>query len=92
MPPSMAVDYHYKVGIGLARFGQLERARASLMVALQLAEAHALNAWYFRVEHNLGQLAPDTVTKEIQEPSELRTAPVVREIELGLREFSAAIS
>jgi len=50
MPPSMAVDFHYKTGVGLARFSQLARAREALANGMRLAEAHHLNEWYFRLE------------------------------------------
>ncbi len=50
MPPSMAIDFHYKTGIGLARFGQLARAREAWADGMRLAEAHHLNEWYFRLE------------------------------------------
>ncbi len=56
MPPSMAVDFRYKVGLGLARFGQTARARAAWQEALGLAESHKLNEWYFRLERLLAHL------------------------------------
>ena len=56
MPPSMAVDFRYKVGLGLARFGQTARARAAWQDALELAESHKLNEWYFRLERLLTHL------------------------------------
>lgn len=53
MPPSMAVDFHYKAGIGLARFGQAERARALFEEGRAIAETHQLNEWYFRLDRTL---------------------------------------
>jgi hypothetical protein len=50
MPPSMAIDFRYKTGVGLARFGQPGRAREAWADGMQLAEAHRLNEWYFRLE------------------------------------------
>jgi tetratricopeptide (TPR) repeat protein len=38
MSPSMTVDYNFKLGTGLARFGQSKRAQVFLSTALQLAE------------------------------------------------------
>ena len=38
MSPSMSVDYHYKLGIGLGRFEQRGRARDALTAALAMAE------------------------------------------------------
>jgi hypothetical protein len=91
MSPSMLVDYHYKMGVGLRRFGQAARARATLTTALELAEQHKLNAWYFKVEQALGQVGEDH--GELVPPPEvlaLSEAPAVRDMELGLREFAAA--
>ena len=55
MPPSMLVDFHFKSGLGLARFGQLARGRDALRTGLALSENHKLNAWYFRIERALGR-------------------------------------
>ena len=79
MSPSMAVDYQYKVGIGLARFGQLGRAKAALTVGLELAEQHKLNAWYFKIEQAVGELTarPDQKPAS-REASGLSEAPSVR--------------
>ena len=91
MPPSMAIDYRYKVGIGLARFGKEGRARAVLREALALAEEHRLNEWYFRVDRVLRNLvacqeSPDLKTRA--EASDM--APAVAEVSAGLRELVAA--
>lgn len=90
MPPSMSVDYHYKVAVGFGRFGQGERARASFGSALQLAERHQLNAWYFKIEQALADL-PEHSTEQLpgRHASPLSEAPVVREMEIGLREYAA---
>ena len=56
MPPSMLADYHYKAGVGLARFGQARAGRQLLTAGLALAETHRLNAWYFRFEQVLANL------------------------------------
>ena len=85
MSPSMTVDYHYKIGIGLARFGQTERARQSLNLALETAEKHRLNAWYFKVEKILEDLSQ---VPNRQSSSELSQAPVIAEMEIGLREYA----
>jgi tetratricopeptide (TPR) repeat protein len=91
MSPRMSVDYHYKMGIGLARFGQAVRARTLLTNALELAEQHHLNAWYFKVEQVLGEL--DQANDKHATPrqvSDLSEAPVVREMEMGLREYATS--
>jgi tetratricopeptide (TPR) repeat protein len=91
MSPTMLVDYNYKLGMGFAQFGQTKRAHASLSTALQLAEEHRLNAWYFKVEQALHTLANrGESTAAPVEASPLSEAPSIREIELGLREYAAA--
>ena len=90
MSPRMSVDYHYKVGVGLARFGQTPRARASLTSALELAEQHQLNGWYFKIEQALKEPAErSSEQSHPRQASELSEAPVVREMEVGLREYAA---
>ena len=91
MSPSMACDHSYKLGLGFARFGQVGRARNELTNGLKNAEKHGLNAWYFRIEQKLGELAtPSTVQSPTHEVSELSEAPVVEELMMGLREYAAA--
>jgi tetratricopeptide (TPR) repeat protein len=90
MQPSMAVDYHYKMGIGLARFGQASRAHVSLTTALELSELHRLNAWYFKVERSLQGLAEQNDEQlQPRQVSALSEAPIVREMEIGLRHYAA---
>jgi tetratricopeptide (TPR) repeat protein len=91
LPPSAATDFQFKLGTGLARFGQSGRAREALEQALGLAEAHRLNAWYFRIEKALQQLSL-LQTDELQhkEAGELSHPPVVEEVILGLRKYAAA--
>jgi tetratricopeptide (TPR) repeat protein len=91
MSPRMSVDYHYKVGVGLDRFGQTPRAKASLTSALELAEQHGLNGWYFKVEQALRELAERSAEQSHpRQASELSEAPAVREMEVGLREYAAS--
>jgi hypothetical protein len=91
MPPSMTVDLHYKAGIGLARFGQFSRARQLLTMGLELAEAHRLNAWYFRLEKVLGNLEACEASEPARPaPQELSTSPAVQAVAIGLREYAAA--
>lgn len=91
LPPSAATDYHFKLGTGLARFGQTGRAREALEQALALAETHRLNTWYFKIEKALEQLSQlqskETYHQEAAAPS---NPPVVEEVMLGLREYAAA--
>jgi tetratricopeptide (TPR) repeat protein len=89
MSPSMSVDYYYKLGTGLARFGQAARAKAAFATGLALAETHKLNAWYFKIEHVLR----DVTAKPVEQPAcrevhDLSEDPVVHEMVVGLREYA----
>jgi tetratricopeptide (TPR) repeat protein len=92
MPPSMAADYLFKLGVGLARFGQVSRGRDTLASGLALSETHRLNTWYFRFERVLQNFGDC----EIREPEVTTPAagPVpssaVREMEFGLREYASS--
>ena len=90
MPPSMAVDFHYQVGVGMARFGRLGQARKSLALALQLAEAHRLNTWYFKVERVMRGLVvcPEAELGSAVESSPWDTSDL-REVTSGLQELFA---
>jgi tetratricopeptide (TPR) repeat protein len=50
MLPNIRVDYQLKLGIGFARFGRFDRAAATLQHALQLARAHGLHEFEFRID------------------------------------------
>lgn len=89
LSPSVATDYQYKLATGLARFGQVSRARVALTTALGLAERHRLNAWYFKIEQALSELERQQLVVPAM-PSDLSESPTVREMEVGLREYAAA--
>ena len=94
MPPSMAVDYHFKVGVGLMRFGQAHRAERSLLDALRLAEHHGLNEWFFRVERVLGNLGscPDSaIVRHESASTELWESPALAEVAAGLQRCAQAL-
>ncbi len=57
MAPDQIADYHLKLGIGLGRFGRLDRATTELQHALQVARAHGLHEFEFRIERILAGLA-----------------------------------
>jgi tetratricopeptide (TPR) repeat protein len=91
MSPSMSVDYYYKLGVGLSRFEQAARARDAFTAGLALAEAHRLNAWYFKIEQALGDLTQRPQHQPVDErASSLSEAPAVRQMEVELREYAAA--
>lgn len=91
MSPSMNVDYHFKLGTGLARFGQWTRGQDALTAALAVAESHQLHAWYFKIEQTLAELRKAPEHQLVAEPaSELSNEPAVRQMEVELREYAAA--
>jgi tetratricopeptide (TPR) repeat protein len=53
MTPNTQIDFRLKVGIGLARFEQWDRAREELEGALDLARDHGLHEFEFRIERIL---------------------------------------
>jgi tetratricopeptide (TPR) repeat protein len=90
MSPSMTVDYNFKLGTGLARFGQAKRAQVFLSTALQLAEQHKLNAWYFKIEDAMRKVAEAAEKPAATTPAATLDCAPLREIETGLREYAAA--
>jgi tetratricopeptide (TPR) repeat protein len=72
MPPNILVDFALKTGIGLARFGQLDRAAASLAGALRTAEQARLHEFVFRIERIKNGLR---ACAEPLETAQLATAP-----------------
>jgi tetratricopeptide (TPR) repeat protein len=90
MPPSMKADYLFKLGVGLARFGQISRAQDTLSAGLALAEEQGLNTWYFRLERVLQNLH-ECETRE-PEPAVRASSPSVCEMAIGLRDFASASS
>jgi tetratricopeptide (TPR) repeat protein len=87
MPPSMAIDYHYKCGLGLARFGQLARAREVWTEGMRLAEAHHLNEWYFRLERVSTELDRRAIPQV--ERAEPKAAPAaIADLAAGLTAYA----
>jgi tetratricopeptide (TPR) repeat protein len=90
MSPSMLCDYNYKLGMGFARFSSPKRARAALAAGLELAEKHRLNAWYFKIEKAITEMAAEPELNTPSHPmSPLSEDPVVQEMAAGLREYAA---
>jgi hypothetical protein len=91
LSPSMSVDYHYKVGTGLARFGQVVRAREALEIGLRTAESHQLNAWYFKIEQAIASIsASEHSGGGARIASNLSQEAVVHQVVVGLREYAEA--
>jgi len=57
MLPNQVADYHLKVGIGLARFGQFDRTTTELRRALEVARVHGLLEFEFRIERIMAGLS-----------------------------------
>jgi len=83
MPPNILVDYMLKVGIGRARFGQLDRAERLLVNALRIAEEAGLHEFTFRIERIKAGLR-DCDCAEAAAESDFRNEAV--------REVSAALA
>jgi len=66
MSPNILADFLLKLGIGLARFGHVERAEGELTQALQVAQAHRLHEFEFRIERIRAGLG-DCVALEVSE-------------------------
>lgn len=93
MPPSMLADFHFKAGVGLARFGQGARGRALLKAGMALSETHRLNAWYFRFDRMLVELAEGEAREPERAPdSGWSNSPVLKEVAVGLREYALSAS
>ena len=56
VPPNIRAYYHFKAGIGFARFGNVRRAESELRKSHEIALAHGLNELVFRVERILDSL------------------------------------
>jgi tetratricopeptide (TPR) repeat protein len=81
MAPNILADYLLKLGIGLARFGQTDRAASELDEALRVARTYRLHEFEFRIEriraglHDCVALAPsehDTEAEPAAQGSELK--------------------
>ena len=93
MAPSMSVDYRYKVGHGLRRFGQRERAKLWWEEARAIADAEGLNVWYAKVDVALAELQK---APESQQRAKPRNAPDfeprISRLATGLRQYAHALS
>jgi tetratricopeptide (TPR) repeat protein len=90
LSPALTTDYQYKLGTGFLRFAQRIRAREAFSLALELAERHRLNLWYFRIEQAIKDLRErQDQPAPLPEASNFCESPAVREMEMGLREYAA---
>lgn len=89
MPPSMEIDFRYKTGIGLARFGQSTRAREAWADGMRLAEAHRLNEWYFRLERMAANLDGCDAVPPVQ-PEPAAPPAAIADMAAGLQAYAEA--
>lgn len=93
MTPSLAVDFRYRVGMGLNRFGKRLAAHRWLIEARQVAESHSLNAWYFRLDELIkGMSSGNQLVAEDPKTLTPYEASSVGEIETGLRRYAEALA
>jgi hypothetical protein len=91
MPLSTQVDFLLKTASGRRRFGRPAAARAALVEAQAIAEAHGLHAWSFRTERALRDLDAAGDGSTPQPPATpRRDSPVVREVAAGLEAYAVA--
>jgi len=88
MPPSMLADFYFKAGLGLARFGQVARARDLLLAGQEHSEEYRLNTWYFRFEHILANLADEIPEPDPAPAADQDHLAAIREVAIGLRDFA----
>jgi tetratricopeptide (TPR) repeat protein len=86
--PNIRTDYHLKAGIGLARFGNPGRAEKELRRALEIATAHELHEFVFRIERIQGGLR-DCCAPHESESAE--SEPVAAPTD-ALRELSVSLA
>jgi len=88
MPPNIRTDFYLKQGIGQARFGRFRRAEASMRRAQEIATAHGLHEFEFRIERILAGL--EECEPEIAREPHAGTEPVFQTDEL--REVSECLA
>jgi tetratricopeptide (TPR) repeat protein len=86
-PPNIRADYSMKAGIGYARFGNPRRAENELRQALEIATAHGLHEFVFRIEPILAR-AKECGASEYVESA----APEVVHHSESLKEVSASLA
>ncbi len=88
MPPNILADFHLKMGIGRARFGQFDRADVLFSTALRLAEAAGLHELVFRIERTKNGLRD--CERELCAAPEAAAEPVSQSD--AVREVSASLA
>jgi len=89
--PHLRADYHLKVGIGLARFGNYGKAEAQMQHALEIATAHGLHDVIFRIERIKNGLHECEALEHIESAAEepVNWTEQLREVSASLAALSA---
>lgn len=85
--PNIRADFHFKAGLGLARFGNYHRAEHELRRAHEIAVAHGLHEFVFRIERMRNGLQHCQALDSVEGPAVESVAD--RE---ALREVSASLA
>jgi hypothetical protein len=90
MPPIVRADYYFKVGVGLARFGNFVKAESNARHALEIASAHALHEVVFRIERIVDGLRSCEAPEEQRSPTEpIVQTDALREVRTSLAALSS---
>jgi len=90
MPPNMRTDFYLKEGIGQARFGHFRRAAASMRRAQEIASAHGLHEFEFRIERilaGLGECERETAREPQAAMEPVFQTDELREVAESLAQF-----
>jgi len=89
--PHIRADYHLKVGIGLARFGNYVKGAAQMQQALEIASAHELHDVVYKIERIKNGLrecdALEHIESTVAEP--VTWTEQLREVSASLAALSA---
>lgn len=91
MPPSLRVDFGFRVGLGLIRFGKTEAGRRWLEEASSIAQAHSLNEWFFRLELALNSSSRGVEVRRAEPVRATESLQDIARIESGLSNYAAAL-
>ena len=92
MPPNILADFYLKMGIGRARFGQIDKAAPLLATALQIAERAGLHELVFRVERinaGLRDCAQELMASPDAAAEPLSQSDAIRDVSASLARLDA---
>jgi len=84
--PNIRADYYLKAGIGFARFSNQRRSENELRAALEIAVAHGLHEFVFRIERVLGGLSDCGASEHVESAAleDVTQAESLREVSASL--------